>query len=72
MIRSHYDNKVVSSTFLIKWAFLCSFHLLNVPMIKSSLTFTVTFTIEGRWLPDRPPADKRGGGGAKLVGRERR
>lgn len=34
-------------------------------MIKSSLTFTVTFTIEGRWLPDRPPADKRGGGGGE-------
>lgn len=27
MIRSHYDNNGVSSTFLIKWAFLCSFHL---------------------------------------------
>lgn len=32
-------------------------------ILKYSLTFTVTYTSEDRWLLDRPPVDKRDSGG---------
>lgn len=52
---------------LSTWEFLCCFHLEKCQSIKYSLTFTVTFTSEDRWLLDRPPSHKRDSG-VKQVG----